>query len=43
MDLTIVAMELGLGTDPMRQELAELADLAKRRAAGEDVNWDDVL
>lgn len=43
MDITVVAMELGIGTDPMRGELAELADLAKRRAAGEDVNWDDVV
>jgi len=42
MDLSVVAMLLGHGADPMRDQLAEMADLARRRAAGEDVNWDDV-
>jgi hypothetical protein len=42
MDLTVIAMLLGHGADPMRDQLAEQADLARRLAAGEDVNWDDV-
>jgi hypothetical protein len=43
MDIAAVAVLLGIGTDPMRAEMAELAELARRRAAGEDVNWDDVI
>jgi hypothetical protein len=44
MDLSVVAMYLGIGptADPMQAEMAELAELVRRRNAGEDVSWDDV-
>lgn len=41
MDLTVAALLLGVGTDPAASDMAELADLARRRAAGEQVSWDD--
>lgn len=41
MDITLVALLLGMGADPGEADMAALADLARRRAAGEDVNWWD--
>lgn len=41
-DLTVVALLMGIGTDPGAADFAEFADLARRRRAGEDVNWDDM-
>jgi hypothetical protein len=42
MDLSAVAEALGAESDPMASEKRELAELARRRAAGEDVNWEDL-
>ena len=44
MDIAVVAMELGLGGDKAeRDDLAQLRELKRRRDAGEDVGWEDVL
>lgn len=39
-DIPTVALLLGIGTDPGWDDMRQLADLARRRAAGETVNWD---
>lgn len=42
MDLTHVAVFLGVGVDPAADDMRELEELARRRAAGEDVTWGDL-
>lgn len=42
MDLTVVALLMGIGTDPGATDMADFAELARRRRAGEDVSWDSM-
>lgn len=39
-DIPTVALLLGIGTDPGWDDMRQLAELGRRRAAGEDVSWD---
>jgi hypothetical protein len=39
-DIPTVALLLGIGTDPGWDDLRQLAELGRRRQAGEDVSWD---
>lgn len=39
MDLSTVAVLMGVDVDPGAEDRAELEDIARRRAAGEDVSW----
>ena len=40
MDITTVALLMGVGVDVEAAEMAQLAEMAKRRRLGEDVSWD---
>jgi hypothetical protein len=41
-DVPTVALLLGIGTDPEWDDMRQLAELGKRRAAGEAVSWDSL-
>ena len=40
MDLTVVAVMMGVGVDVEANEMAELAELGRMRRAGQAVSWD---
>lgn len=40
--VSTVAVLIGAGIDEAARDLAELEELAARRARGEDVNWSDL-
>lgn len=41
-DITVIAVLMGIGINPMLAELDALRELKARRDAGEDVSWDDL-